>query len=99
MLSGMRVKMEQFFQDNRTYAGACTAGTVVPPPAATSNFSFACSDLGAAAYTVTATGLGSMAEFKYSINQSNTRVTVGLPSGWNNANAATCWILKKDGSC
>ena len=26
-LSDMSVKMEQYFQDNRTYAGACAAGT------------------------------------------------------------------------
>ena len=32
-LSGMRVKMEQFFQDNRSYVGACIAGTVAPVPA------------------------------------------------------------------
>ena len=33
--SGMRVKMEQFFQDNRTYVGACAPGTIAPAPANT----------------------------------------------------------------
>jgi len=34
-LAGHRVKMEQFFQDNRTYVGACAAGTVATTPPAT----------------------------------------------------------------
>ena len=33
-LSSMRVKMEQYFQDNRSYVNACTAGTVAPTPVA-----------------------------------------------------------------
>jgi prepilin-type N-terminal cleavage/methylation domain-containing protein len=37
-LSGMRVKMEQFFQDNRTYVGACAVGTVAPKPIDSTNF-------------------------------------------------------------
>ena len=31
-LSDMRVKMELYFQDNRTYVGACVTGTVAPLP-------------------------------------------------------------------
>jgi type IV pilus assembly protein PilE len=98
VLSGMRVKMEQFFQDSRTYAGACVAGTVAPPPAATANFTYACSNLTGTTYTVTATGLGSLAGFSYAIDQSNVRsTTMTAPSTWP-SNAA-CWVLKKDGSC
>jgi len=29
-LSSMRAKLEQYFQDNRTYIGACVAGTNAP---------------------------------------------------------------------
>ena len=97
-LSGMRVKMEQFFQDNRTYVGACVAGTVAPLPAATANFSFACSNLDAATYTVTATGQGPMAAFRYSVDQTNTHTTLGLPADWSGA-GTNCWVIKKDGSC
>ena len=96
-LAGMRVKMEQFFQDNRTYIGACTAGTIAPAPANTQNFTFGCSGLSLANYIVTATGIGSMAGFVYTINAANTRATTGLPSGW--ANGGCGWVLRKDGSC
>ena len=97
-LSDMRVKMEQYFQDNRTYANACAAGTVAPLPATTSNFSFACSNLSTTGYTVTATGRGSMTGFVYSIDQTNTRTTVGVKTGWNGT-GSSCWVIKKDGSC
>ena len=39
-MAGMRVKMEQFFQDNRTYAGAGAAGTVAPCPPDTATFTY-----------------------------------------------------------
>ena len=70
-LAGMSVRLEQYFQDNRTYVGACVDGTVAPLPTAagTPHFSFACSNLGASTYTVTATGQGSMAGFTYTLSQ------------------------------
>jgi type IV pilus assembly protein PilE len=98
-LSGMRVKMEQYFQDNRTYVGACAAGTVAPLPVS-ANFTYTCPTLAAAQYTITATGNAgsSMDGFQYSLNELNTRSTVmSAPSTWpSNAN---CWVLKRDGSC
>jgi type IV pilus assembly protein PilE len=101
-LSDMRVKLEQYFQDNRSYVGACAAGTVAQLPAAggSSRFTFACPTLTATTYVVTATGTGPMAAFVYTIDQANNRRTTGLPPGWIGAAAtSTCWVLKKDGSC
>ena len=95
-LAGMGVNMERFFQDNRTYAGACAAATVAPLPTG-KNFTFACPTLSATAYSVTATGTGRMAGFVYSVDQNNVRATTGVPSGWTSS--ATCWVLKADGSC
>ncbi len=97
-LSGMRVKMEQYFQDNRTYVGACVAGTIAPAPTDSTNFTYACSGLAATTYTVTATGQGGLGGYAYSIDQSNVRsTTMTAPSTW--PSNATCWVLKKDGSC
>lgn len=103
-LSDMRTKMEQFFLDNRTYAGACTTATVAPLPSGDNAryFTYTCSNLGATSYLVTATGnaSGGMSDFIYTIDQGNTRTTVGVPTakGWV-APATNCWALKKDGSC
>jgi type IV pilus assembly protein PilE len=97
-LSDMRVKMEQFFQDNRTYVGACVAGTVAPLPANTTQFTFSCSSLSASAYTVSATGTSTMAGFTFTVDQSNVRNTTALPTGWIGTNT-NCWVIKKDGTC
>jgi len=97
-LSDQRLKMEQYFQDKRTYVGSCDIAipSVAPPPVNTGNFQFACSNRTLTTYTVTATGIGSMTGFAYSIDQSGVKASSG-PPGWTAP--AGCWILKKDGSC
>lgn len=91
-LSDVRVRMEQYFQDNRTYVGGCTS-----LPSAT-DFTFACSNVQAATYTVTATGTGPMTGFSYTVDQSNARATtITGVSGWS-GNAA-CWVTRKGGVC
>ena len=96
-LSDMAVRMEQYFQDNRTYIGACAAGTVAPMPANTTYFDFACpaATLLAGSYVVTATGKGPMTGFVYRIRQ-NDRDTTSLPAGWSGANTG-CWVTSKSG--
>ena len=97
-LSDMRVKLEQHYQDNRTYVGACVAGTVAPLPTATANFGFTCPTLTATTYIVRATGIGSMAGFDFEVNQLNGRSSTAVPSK-NWVGNAACWATKKDGSC
>lgn len=92
-LSDGRVKMEQYFQDNRTYVG----GTC---PTATTNFTYDCNTPAAtiSTYTISASGVGSMADFAFSINETNTKRTTGLKAGWGTV-PANCWITSKGGSC
>lgn len=96
-LADMGGKLEQFFQDNRTYEGACQAGTVAPAPTNTARFTYTCGTLGKSAYTVTATGIGSMTGFAFTLNQQGQRATTGTPSGWTAG--SNCWSARKDGSC
>ena len=99
-LAGMRVKMEQYFQDNRTYCRARCARVLVAPSArnARPTSHTPAPPTGAPTYTITATGQGGLAGFAYSIDQNNVRSTVmTAPSTW--PSNATCWVLKKDGSC
>lgn len=97
-LSAMRVRMEQFFQDNRTYAGACTAGTVAPLPTG-KYFTYTCPTLSAVAFTITATGIATQGtgSFVFTVDQNNAKATTGVPTGW--AKNDTCWITKKGGVC
>jgi type IV pilus assembly protein PilE len=98
-LAGMSVAMERFFQDNRTYAGACAAGTVAQLPPDTASFQFSCpaASLTATGFLVRADGRNSMAGFAYTLDQANVRATAAVPAGWTSS--ATCWVLKADGSC
>jgi len=102
-LSGMRVKMEQYFQDNRTYAGSCLPAppaSVAPLPPATASFTYDCPALGANNYTLRARGNANtpVDGFTYTVDDQNARTTVmAAPSNWP-GNAA-CWVIKRDGSC
>lgn len=93
-LSAKQVQLEQYYQDNRTYASApaCTNDT-----ATSKFFDFACSSSSATAYVLTATGKSSMTGFTYTVNQAGAKATTAAPTGWTLS--ATCWIVKKDGSC
>ena len=101
-LSDQRLKMERYFQDNRSFTpvglpAACQANTVAPPPGPSAHFTFVCAVTSASTYLVTATGFGPMLGFVYTVNDANVRATTGVPAGWTLA--PTCWALKKDGSC
>ncbi len=92
-LATRQVRLEQAFQDTRTYAGAtaCNADTTGK------FFNFSCSAATANAYTLQAVGKGPMAGFTYTVNQSNQKATTAVPAGWTGS--TTCWVTKKDGTC
>lgn len=100
-LGDMRIKLEQFYQDNRTYVGACVGGTVAPLPTGSNAqaFAYSCPTLTAAAFTVRALGIAGegMTGFDYTIDQSNAKATVSVATGWTLTGG--CWVTKKDGSC
>ena len=92
-LSAMRVKIEQYYQDQRTYVGACQPGTVAPLPTGLKYFAVSCTIPDASHYTVTATGAG----FTFTIDEANTRATTAVPTGWTTN--ASCWVSRKGGIC
>jgi type IV pilus assembly protein PilE len=96
-LATRQVQMEQYFQDNRTYVGAppCTADTTT-----SKYFNFSCSGSPTAtAFTLQAVGKGSMANFSFTVDQSNTKTTASVPTGWTTPSPNTCWVVKKGGQC
>lgn len=96
-LSGQRVRLEQYYQDNRNYGTGGDCGVVIP---ATKYFTYTCK-LGATdqEYTISADGVGSTAGFSFTINQSNQRTTASVPDGWKLPDPNNCWVQKKTGSC
>jgi len=106
-LSDARVKMEQYFQDNRTYPGGCTTSS--PPPTGSVTvmtlkyFTLTCANMSANTYTVTATGINDMAGFAYTIAQDNSKTSSfassGASKGYTVASPNNCWVFRKGGSC
>lgn len=99
-LAMRRVQMEQWFQDNRTYAGStlCTNGTPVP----SQFFDFSCSGTpDATTYKLQAVGKSSMAGFTYTVDQSNTKTSTIISPAKDSWQAAStsCWITNTGGAC
>lgn len=94
-LATMRIKMEQYYQDNRTYAGSPVCSSQAPTG---DYFTFSC--LGTpndTSYTLQAIGKSSMAGFTLTINERNEKKTTSAPSGWSTS--TTCWVTKKGAAC
>jgi type IV pilus assembly protein PilE len=98
-LADARVKLEQYFLDNRTYVGGggtWKCGTAQPTAR---YFTFTCEST-ASSYTVTASGVAgeAMGGFAYTINESNAQgSTFTSRPGWKDS--ATCWVTKEGETC
>jgi type IV pilus assembly protein PilE len=106
-LSDARVRMEQYFQDNRAYAGGCVIAPNAPPTGSIQvmqlkYFTLACAQT-AAGYTVTATGINEMTGFSYTVDQDNGKTSTfsgtGASAGYSSPSPNNCWSLRKGGSC
>ena len=101
-LSDFRVRMEQFYQDNRRYDGAGLNGCGVSGPNS-KYFTFLCAPglAPSQTYTITATGIANqgLTNFVYTLNETNVRATTTLGTGWSGAPNAACWVRRKDGTC
>ena len=107
-LADMRIRAEQYFSDNRTYAAIAPA--VTPPfctvPASSARyFTYDCSGTpDATTFVARATSRAAtigMVGAVYTVNQSNVRTSTFTDDfsskGWTNA--ANCWKVKKGQSC
>jgi type IV pilus assembly protein PilE len=99
-LATRQVRLEQWFQDNRSYLGS-DANANLPCFNDTSNrhFDFSCANLAAGTYTLRAVGKGPMLGFIFTVDQANVRQTAQVPAGWAQPVPNNCWITKKGGQC
>ncbi len=97
-LADLRVKMEQYFQDNRTYADV-SAAIVAPCNLAVTGakyFTYSCTTQTATAFTVSAAPVAGqgMSGFAFSVNEANVK-----NSTFDGTTGAGCWLSKKGGAC
>lgn len=105
-LSTTRVRLEQYFQDNRSYAGFnCTVPGL-------KYFAISCVEGGASVttttasstYTLQADGIAGqpMDGFTYSITETNAQtslIVAPAPSEWRTGATLSCWAKNKGGAC
>ncbi len=103
-LGDLRIQMEKYFQDNRSYMNGAACGidgTAIANANADGgrSFDYSCpaGALTATTYSLVATGRAAkgMTGFTLSVNEANVKASSG-PAGWT---AAACWFVRKDGSC
>lgn len=101
-LSSLELRIEQYYQDNRSYDGSKANGcgiadvTVAGGTVKYFDYTFACNDQ---TYTLTATGVNGQSTngFVFTVNQDGVKATTGAPAGW--ATSTTCWVRDKGGNC
>lgn len=96
-LASLRVSMEQYFQDNRSYANGGSCGVAMPTTTsgAVKYFTYACDPTTPAnGFTITATGAaGQAVGHVYTIDDSNTKATTKFKG---NSVTKSCWLIKGD---
>lgn len=90
-LAEYRIRLEQYYQDNRNYgASSCAGGTL---RTAAGNFTISCTS-GGQTYTVTATGSkGAAVGHVYTLNQDNVQKTLKFKG---TTVSRSCWLIKGD---
>ena len=113
-LSDLRVKMEQYYLDNRRYSTTAAGGTCgipggnAPTVGNAKYFGYLCTSAnpnttGDQTYTLQADGLAaqSVDGISYTVDQSNSKATTvaGAMASKGYATNAACWVMKKPSSC
>ena len=97
-LATLRVSLEQFYQDNRSYGAGGACGVTMPW---SREFSYGCRTASdGQGFLVTATGneARGMGGFTYTVDHAGLRRTTGLPQGWGTV-PSECWVRAKGGTC
>ena len=96
-LSLYAMRLEEYFQDRRSYRNADEACGVAPPMTQAFNFSCVPGD-GGNSFLITATGrTGDLAAFSFTLDHLGNQRTIALPQSWGRA-PADCWVQRR-GPC
>lgn len=96
-LANLKIRMEQYFQDNKTYQDTGVFTAPCSPAAAEAKlFAYACTVQTPTTFTITATAVSGKGidGFIFSINEANAKY-----SKFDGTEGKTCWLNSKKGSC
>lgn len=103
-LASLQLRMEQYYQDNRTYGTGATGDNtcgindvrVASGRVRYFDYLIECNDqtFKVHAYGIAAEGTDG---FEFTIDQEGNKATPAAKAGW--ATSASCWVRSKDGSC
>jgi len=96
-LSELRLRAEKYFADNRSYQSGTTVGFSTAATG-TQYFTYACVAATSDTFTCTATGVGDLSGFAYTINESNVRAS-DFTSVAGFGDCGTLWITRKGEAC
>ncbi len=99
-LASARVRLEQYYQDNRNYGSTATACGVAAPTG--DNFTYSCtwgSTSSSQSFLLTATGKSSagLSGTSYTTNQDNLQQTTAFPGA--SGLPVNCWLRRKGDTC
>lgn len=87
-LANLKVRMEQYYQDNRTYDGGPCA-----PASDAKHFAYSCDEATATTFVLVADGKDEMSAFQYKVDQNNVKSSI------YDGVAGNCWLTSKGASC
>ena len=99
-LARARVRLEQYYQDNRHYGSSATACGVAAPTG--DNFTYSCTWGGSASnqtFLLTASGKSSagLSDTAYTVDQDNLQQTTAFPGA--TGLPVNCWLRRKGDTC
>jgi type IV pilus assembly protein PilE len=100
-LADSKIKLEQYYQDNRNYGSTASACGVAMPTSTVKYFTYTCNwGTGGTnqSFLMTATGVSTegMSGFTYTIDHNNAKATTSYAG---TAMTRTCWIAKSTDTC
>ena len=99
-LDTMRMDLERYYQDNRTYASTAAATSPCASTRSLQYFDISCPTLTNSEYAAQAVGKGPVAGFTYTINFRNERYTTAAGPGYSTCSTnSNGWMMRKGQSC
>ncbi len=102
-LSSLRIRMEQYYQDNRTYGDPdCSIPDVLIAGGKVKYFDYTCvsSNTGQNfVFTATGTVSGGTNGFVFTVDDAGTKTTATSAPRTDWGNSGSCWIRNKGGAC